>query len=174
MLIVKYRAKVITFFEARLELYKIVGGRKRVKRFRQALKAADAGSTQETAEKSTYDYGIMGCTATRRMRMKMKVRDCWTACQNGTTRCGILSTRSDTCCVVLWPVNIRQYAKLSSAAGGRVVTVKAVQPYGSFQTGARANGLVTLTSALRRYPVSTRLLRPGAVGCLSLSCELRV
>ena len=34
-------------------------------------------------------------------------------------------------------MNIRQYAKLSSAAGGRVVTVKAVQPYGSFQTGAR-------------------------------------
>ena len=60
MLIVKYRAKVITFFEARLELYKIVGGRKRVKRFRQALKAADAGSTEETAEKPTYDYGMHG------------------------------------------------------------------------------------------------------------------
>ena len=59
--------------------------------------------------------------------MKVKVRDCWTACQNGTTRCCILSTRSDSCCVVLCPVNIRQYAKLSSAAGGRVVTVKAVR-----------------------------------------------
>ena len=132
--------------------------------------------TEETAEKPTYDYGMHG-DAEDEDENKMKVRDCWTACQNGTTRCGILSTRSDTCCVVLWPVNIRQYAKLSSAAGGRVVTVKAVQPYGSFQTGARANGLVTLTSALRRYPVSTRLLRPGAVRCLVLSlmsCELRV
>ena len=59
-LLVKYREKVITSFETRLELYKIVGGRKRVKRFRQALKAADAGSTEETAEKPTYDYGMHG------------------------------------------------------------------------------------------------------------------
>ena len=43
-----------------MELYEIVGDRKRVKRFAQALKAADAGSTEETAAKPTYDYGMHG------------------------------------------------------------------------------------------------------------------
>ena len=60
-LLVKYRTRVITSSEATLELYKMVGGKKRVRRFGQALNApADAGSTEETAAKPTYDYGMHG------------------------------------------------------------------------------------------------------------------